>query len=85
MVKGEIKESRNLQFKFKKPASYYLKYTEGNDDGLEAIYVHGKYDNKMEVHMGGYFGLFRIAVDPRGSLAMKVRPRPSSPTWRSGV
>lgn len=76
LVKGDIKESRNLQFKFRKPASYYLKYTEGNDDGLEAIYVHGKYGNKMEVHLGGFFGFFRIAVDPRGSLALKGNRHP---------
>jgi outer membrane lipoprotein-sorting protein len=71
LVKGEIREARNLIFKFRKPASYYLKYTVGEDEGLEAIYVAGKYDNKLEVHLGGFFGFFRIAVDPRGSLALK--------------
>lgn len=76
LVKGKIKEVRNLQFKFRKPASFYLKYTDGDYAGLEAIYADGKYDNKLEVHLGGFFGFFRIAVDPRGSLAMKNNRHP---------
>jgi hypothetical protein len=76
LVKGEVQEVRNLLFKFRKPASYYLKYNDGDDAGLEAIYVEGKYDNKLEVHLGGFFGFFRIAVDPRGSLALKNNRHP---------
>ncbi len=76
LVRGKIKEVRNLQFKFRKPDSFYLKYTVGDDAGLEAIYAKGKYDNKLEVHLGGFFGFFRIAVDPRGSLALKNNRHP---------
>lgn len=71
LVKGEIKEARNLVFKFKKPASYYVKCTEGEQAGLESIYVAGKYDNKLEVHLGGAFGFLRVAVDPHGPQALR--------------
>jgi len=76
LVKGKIKEVRNLEFKFRKQASFYLKYTDGDDAGLEAIYCEGRYNNKLEVHLGGMFGFFRIAVDPRGSLALKGNRHP---------
>lgn len=76
LVKGEIQESRNLHFKFRKPASYYLKYTDGDDAGLEAIYSEGRYNNKLEVHLGGYFSFFRVAVDPRGAQALKSNRHP---------
>lgn len=71
LVRGELVEVRNMEFKFRKPASYYLKYTEGENAGLEAIYVAGSYGNRMEVHLGGFFGFFHLAVDPRGSLALR--------------
>jgi outer membrane lipoprotein-sorting protein len=76
LVRGEVKDVRNIEFKFRKPASYYLKYTEGVQAGLETIYVAGKYDNKLEVHLGRLFGFYRIAIDPHGSQALKKNRHP---------
>lgn len=70
-IGGGIREERNIIFKFRKPASFYMKWTEGKNRDTEAIFVAGRYDDRLQVHVGPFFGLFTIAVDPRGSLAMR--------------
>ncbi len=75
-IRDEIVERKNMIFKFRKPAHFYMKMTEGEDKDTELIYVDGRYDNNIEVHLGGFWGFFRIAVDPRGSLALKNHRHP---------
>ncbi len=75
-IRDGIVERKNMVFKFRKPASFYMKMTEGEDKDTELIYVDGKYDNNLEVHLGGFWGFLRIAVDPRGSLALKNHRHP---------
>ncbi len=75
-IRDEIIERKNVVFKFRKPASFYMKMTEGEDKDTELIYVEGRYDNNVEVHLGGFWGFFRIAVDPRGKLALKNHRHP---------
>jgi hypothetical protein len=70
-VGGAIREEPNIIFKYRKPASYYMKWTEGRNRDTEAIYVAGRYDNRLQVHVGPFFGLFTIDVDPKGYLAMR--------------
>jgi len=71
LVKGSIKEQKNIVVKFKKPLCIYLKWTEGSDKGNEAIYVLGKYKNELQVHMGGFLNVYNFSLDPKGSTAMK--------------
>ncbi len=75
-IRNEIIERKNMIFKFRKPGSFYMKMTQGEDKDTELIYVGGRYDNNIEVHLGGFWGFFRIAVDPRGSLALKNHRHP---------
>lgn len=75
-IRDSIKEERNILFKYRKPASFYMKWTEGDNRGVEAIYVDGRYNNKLEVHLAGFWRFFRIAVDPHGLLALKNNRHP---------
>ncbi len=75
-IRDEIVERKNMVFKFRKPASFYMKMTEGEDKDTELIYVDGRYDNNVEIHLGGFWGFLRVAVDPRGKLALKNHRHP---------
>ncbi len=75
-IRDGIQEKRHILFKFRKPSSFYMKMTEGDDKDSELIYVDGKYDNKLEVHLGGFWGFLRVAVDPRGARALKNHRHP---------
>ncbi|MBU1056464.1 MAG: DUF1571 domain-containing protein [Proteobacteria bacterium] len=70
-LKDELVEEKYIIFKFKKPASYYYKYTEGVGEGAEAIYVHGKYENKLKIHLGKFLGFINLSLDPGGWFYMK--------------
>jgi outer membrane lipoprotein-sorting protein len=76
LVRGKLRSDRNITFKFRKPASFYLGYNEGDNKGREAIYVEGKFDGKLKVHQGGFFGFVNLTLDPRGSLAMRDNRHP---------
>lgn len=71
LIGEKIREQRNIIFKYKKPLSFYMKWTEGSEKGTEAIYVYGKYKNKLVVHIGGYLKFINVSVDPKGRLAMR--------------
>lgn len=70
-IGGAIREERNIIFKFRKPDRFYMKWTEGKNEGTEALYVEGKYDNKLVVHLGVFFGLITISTDPRSKVALR--------------
>lgn len=70
-VKGNIIEENNIIYKFKKPLSIYMKWTEGSKKNTEAIYVEGKFSNELQVHMGGLLNFHNFSLDPKGSMAMK--------------
>jgi outer membrane lipoprotein-sorting protein len=76
LIKGKIREEKNLILKFKKPQQIYLRWTEGSDKGNEAIYVEGKNKNKLTVHLSGLWKFITVSVDPNGSRAMKDRRHP---------
>jgi len=65
LFKGKQRELPNVVFKYKRPARYYMKWP---DDGIEAIYVEGKYDNRMVIHGGLLFSFASVAVDPKVAL-----------------
>ncbi len=70
MIKGELIEQKNIMCKFRKPLSVYMKWTEGKDKGTESIYVKGKYDNKLMVHLTMLGGV-KMSLNPKGYFAMK--------------
>lgn len=70
-IRDDIHEERNIIFKYRKPAGYYMKWTEGNNRDTEVMFVEGKYDNKLQVRLGGFFGFVRTSADPKGPLAMR--------------
>jgi outer membrane lipoprotein-sorting protein len=76
LANGKIREDKNLVLKFKKPQHIYLRWTEGNDKGIESIYVEGKNKNKLVVHLNGFWKFITVSLDPRNSKAMKDRRHP---------
>ncbi len=66
-IKEEIVEQRDIIQKFRKPLSVYMKWT----DGVEVLYVEGKYEDKLQVHGVGFGGLLTLSIDPNGFLAMR--------------
>jgi outer membrane lipoprotein-sorting protein len=66
LINGIYYEKKNIIYKFKKPYYYYMKWTEGDDAGMEAIYAGKKYNNKMRVHLGGMMSFIDVEIDPFG-------------------
>jgi hypothetical protein len=66
-VDNELIEEKDILYKFMKPLCCYLKWPSGS----EAIYVQGKYNDKLKFHSGNIFGFIVFSLDPRGNLAMK--------------
>jgi len=71
LVKDKYIEQKNIIIKHRKPFSFYLKWTEGDEKGTELIYVQGRNDNKLMAHTGGLLKWLTLNLDPRGSIAMK--------------
>ena len=70
-VGGKVREESDIIFKFMKPEHYYLKWTGKKYHGTEVIFVRGKYDDKMVVHLGGILGFFNLSLNPEGRLARR--------------
>ena len=77
-IGGELSDVQRIRMKLRHaPHSVYMKWLSG-DKGREAIYVHGRNDNEMLVHAGGWRARFLpvLSVDPAGSLAMRESRHP---------
>jgi outer membrane lipoprotein-sorting protein len=70
-IEGEYILRNNIYLKYKKPNFYFLRWTEGKKQGMEAIYAGEKYNNKIKVHLPGIMGLINLSLDPWGKTAMK--------------
>ncbi len=73
-VGGELSELQVMEMKVRhSPFSVYMKWVDGGDVGREILYVNGRYDGKMIVHVGGFKGRFlpSLSLNPNGSLAME--------------
>lgn len=71
LVKDKYIEQKNIIIKYRKPLSFYLKWTEGDEKGTEVIYVQGRNDNKLKAHGSGFLKWLTLNLDPDGSIAMK--------------
>lgn len=76
-IRGKLRKEEAAEMKFRsKPFSVYMKFIAG-DKGREALYVDGKYDNKIQVHPGGVLGaLFQVKIAPDSKMALKDNLRP---------
>jgi hypothetical protein len=75
-IGSDVHVENNILLKYMKPSSVYMKWTEGPNEGVEAIYVKGKYDDKLKVHLGGLMSFVDVSVDPDGDRAMKNNRHP---------
>jgi len=75
-VKGELLPMETVALKFRKPFMVYMKWLKGPHDGREALYVQGKYDNKVTGHEGGFISFVTLHMEPTGSTAMKGNRHP---------
>ncbi len=77
-VGGILYGEEDTLFKFKKPFMVYMKWIGDIDRGREALYVEGKHDGKLFVHLGGMIDYFTptFALHPKGALAMRKNLRP---------
>jgi len=66
LVDDELIEEKDIEYKFRKPLCYYLKWPSGS----EAIYMKGNYNNELKFHSGNIFGFIVFSLNPRGNLAM---------------
>jgi len=76
LVDEEYISWQKVIYKYKKYDNYYMKWTEGSQEGMEVIYAGKKYDYQMKVHLGGYLNLLNLSIDPNGSTAMKKSRHP---------
>lgn len=76
LVDGEYISWQKVIYKYKKYDNYYMKWTEGSQEGMEVIYAGKKYDYKLKAHLGGYMNLMNLSIDPKGSTAMKKSRHP---------
>jgi len=76
-IKGKLRKKDSALIKCRsKPVSVYIKFIKG-DKGREALYVDGKYDNKIQAHPGGVLGpLFQVKIKPDSNIAMRGNLRP---------
>jgi hypothetical protein len=77
-VGGVLHDEEVVLYKFRKPFNVYMKWTGKVDKGREALYVEGKHDGKLLVHLGGMINYFApsFTLHPKGALAMRKNLRP---------
>ena len=75
-VEGELLPNETMLLKFQKPLKIYTKWIEDPHREREALYVEGKYDNKVIAHEGGILGFATLPLDPGSSIAMRGNRHP---------
>ncbi len=77
-IGNEISQPQVMRLKIRhQPFSVYLKWLRG-DKGREVIYIAGRNDGNLLVHVGGWKArlLPTVKLDPNGSLAMQESRHP---------
>ncbi len=72
-VDGKLLPEETILLKFQEPLKIYMKWISEPLNGTEALYVKGKYENKLIAHSGGILGMITVSLDPRSPTAMKGR------------
>lgn len=70
---GKLKKMETIFFKFQKPFKVYMKWTKDPNKGRELLFVPGKYDNKLKVHLGGLIDIIlpSITISPDSPHVLK--------------
>lgn len=71
LIGDKYKVQKNVMVKYRKPGSFYLKWTEGQGKGSESLYIRGQNDGKMLVHLPGLYKFFVFSMAPGGKRALK--------------
>lgn len=71
LVGDRICREDNIILKVKRPGHFYMKWTEGAHKDRVAIYVEGKNNNKIALHLNGLLGFLTVAIDPKGKAAFR--------------
>ena len=74
----KLKEPETILFKFQKPFRIYMKWIEEPNKGRELLFVPGKYDDKIKVHIGGILNLIlpSITIEPDNPLVLSHTRHP---------
>lgn len=75
-VGGRLLDEERIALKFQKPLKVYMRWVGKAHKGREALYVQGKYRNKVIGHEGGLTGFITVHMNPRGRLAMRGNRHP---------
>src|SRR3990172_2566551 len=62
-VKGKVLPEENILLKFRKPFRVYMKWLDGPHEGREAMYVQGRYVDKVVGHEGGIISFITLHMD----------------------
>ncbi len=75
---GKMKEPETILFKFQKPFRVYMKWVKEPNKGRELLFVPGKYDNKLKVHIGGLLNLVLpcITIAPDSPMVLSHTRHP---------
>ena len=70
---GKMQKPETILFKFQKPFRVYMKWIKDPNKGRELLFVPGKYDNKLKVHIGGLlnFILPSITISPDSPMVLE--------------
>ena len=63
-VDGKLLPEETILLKFQEPLKIYMKWISEPLNGTEALYVKGKYENKLIAHSGGILGMITVSLDP---------------------
>ena len=72
-LQDKLNKPETIFFKFQKPFRIYMKWIEEPNKGRELLFVPGKYDNKLKVHIGGILNLIlpSITVAPDSPMVLE--------------
>ncbi len=79
-VEGNLLPEETILLKFQKPLKIYMNWIGEPLKGQEALYVQGKYDDKLIAHRGGILGAITLSLDLNGPTAMKGNRHPITHT-----
>lgn len=62
-IDGKMRKPETIFMKFKRPFCVYMKWIKEPNKGREVLYVEGKNNNHLKVHIGGLLNLFLPAIN----------------------
>jgi hypothetical protein len=62
-IDGKMRKPETLFMKFRRPFSVYMKWIKEPNKGREVLYVDGKNNNHLKVHVGGLLNIFLPAIN----------------------